>query len=81
MPMPGDVTVGPGFQSRTNSTKGYFKRNGELVAIPHSVPVSSALLNEKTAARGSLTSTNKTDFKDPNLKASLTAYHPNAPRR
>lgn len=81
MPMPGDVTYGPGFKSRTNSTKGYFKRNGELVAIPHPVPVSSALMNEKTAARGSLTSTNKSDFKDPNLKAALTPYHPNAPRR
>ena len=79
--MPGDVTIGPDFKSRTSSTMGYYKRNGELVAIPHKVPVSSALLNEKTAARGSMTSTSKTDFKDPNLKQTLTAYHPNAPRR
>lgn len=75
-----EATHGPNFSSRTNSTRGYYKRNGELVAIPHPVPISSAAMNERSAARGNITSTNKADFKDPNLKAALTPYHWNAPR-
>ena len=50
-----EATHGPGFKSRTGSSKGYYKRNGELIAITHPVPMSSALMTEKTAARGGLT--------------------------
>ena len=54
-----EPTMGPGFKSRTNSSMGYYKRNGELVAIPHPVPVSSAAMNERSAQRGVQLSTAK----------------------
>jgi hypothetical protein len=75
-----EATHGPTFRSRTNSSKGYYKRNGELIAIPHPVPMSSAEMTARSAARGTLTSTNKDSYRDPNLKAALVPYHPNAPR-
>ena len=50
-----EATHGPTFRSRTNSSKGYYKRNGELIAIPHPVPMSSAEMTARSAARGTLT--------------------------
>merc|ERR1712054_554681 len=55
-------------------------RNGEIMAVPHAVPEASWAQNEKTAAHGITLSTMKDSFKDPNLKAALTPYHPNAQR-
>ena len=75
-----EATHGPNFKSRTGSSRGYYKRNGELIAVPHPVPMSSAEMTARSAARGSLTSTNKDSYRDPNLKAALVPYHPNAPR-
>ena len=75
-----EATHGPNFKSRTGSSRGYYKRNGELIAVPHPVPMSSAEMTARSAARGALTSTNKDSYRDPNLKAALTAYHPNAIR-
>ena len=49
-----EATHGPNFRSRTNSSKGYYKRNGELIAIPHPVPMSSAELTARSAARGNI---------------------------
>mmetsp|Transcript_8414 Transcript_8414/g.18763 ORF Transcript_8414/g.18763 Transcript_8414/m.18763 type:complete len:148 (-) Transcript_8414:154-597(-) len=66
--------------SRTGSSRGVYKRNGEIMAIPHAGIEASWALNEKTAARGQTQSTMKDSFKDPNLKQALTAYHPNAQR-
>ena len=50
-----EATHGPTFRSRTNSSKGYYKRNGELIAIAHPVPMSSAEMTARSAARGTLT--------------------------
>ena len=47
-----EATIGPNFRSRTNSSKGYYKRNGELIAIAHPVPMSSSAMNERSASRG-----------------------------
>lgn len=38
--------------SRTGSSRGVYKRNGEIMAIPHAGIEASWALNEKTAARG-----------------------------
>ena len=66
-----EATHGPNFKSRTGSSRGYYKRNGELIAVPHPVPMSSAEMTARSAARGALTSTNKDSYRDPNLKAAL----------
>jgi len=68
------------YQSRTGSSKGVYKRNGEIMAVPHPAAEASWAQNEKTAARGVTLSTTKDSFKDPNVKAALTPYHPNAQR-
>ena len=74
------MSTGKEFQSRTGSTRGVYKRNGEIMALPHPVKKSEAELNAASAARTALTSTAKDSFKDPNMKAALTPYHPNAIR-
>ena len=67
-------------KSRTGSSRGVYKRNGEIMAVPHAGVEASWAANEKTAARGVTLSTMKDSFKDPNLKAALTPYHPSAQR-
>ena len=66
-----------GFVSRTGSSRGVSKQNGEIIAKPH--PVMKKSYAGEHTSRG-LSSTMKTSFKDPNLKAALTPYHPNAQR-
>ena len=65
--------------SRTGSSRGVYRQNGELIAVPHRVMKKSYAAN---AAAGNLTapSTMKDSYKDPNVKAALTKYHPNAIR-
>lgn len=67
------------FVSRTGSSRGVMRQNGELIAVPHKVMKKSYAGN---AAAGTLTqpSTMKASYKDPNVKAALTKYHPNAIR-
>mmetsp|Transcript_551 Transcript_551/g.1122 ORF Transcript_551/g.1122 Transcript_551/m.1122 type:complete len:161 (+) Transcript_551:25-507(+) len=75
-----EPTIGPNFKSRTNSSRGYYKRNGELIAIAHPKPGPSNHASMNEGSGGILQSTMKESFRDPNLKATLTPYHPNAPR-
>ncbi len=64
--------------SRTGSTLGVYRRNGELIAIPHK---STNAAEWKTATDATTRqSTMAASFRDPNLKTQLTPYHPNAPR-
>jgi len=65
------------FMSRTGSSRGVTKQNGEIIAKPHPVMKKSYAGN---AAKESGNSTSKESFKDPGLKQALSAYHPNALR-
>jgi len=67
------------FNSRTGSSLGVSKQNGEIVARPHPTMKKSYAGNELSGQATTL-STAKDSFKDPNRKAALTAYHPNAIR-
>ena len=69
-----------GYQSRTGSSRGYYKQNGELIAVPHPVMKKSYAGNADAAGSRNLTSTMKTSYGDPNKKAELTPYHWNAIR-
>ncbi|KOO33937.1 hypothetical protein Ctob_010753 [Chrysochromulina tobinii] len=70
-------TEGSGFKSRTNSSKGVYKRNGETMAICHkTIPKSYGGPTNSKAN----TSTMGESFKDPNMKQALTPYHPLAIR-
>ena len=66
-----------GFVSKTGSSRGMYKRNGEWIAIAHEVPTKS--YNQPQGGKGN-ESTMKATHKDPNVKAALSKYHPNAPR-
>jgi len=70
--------MGDAFISRTGSSKGVSKQNGEIIAKAHPTMKKSYAGND--SERGKLNSTTKSDFKNPNLKASLTPYDPNALR-
>ena len=65
--------------SGTGSSRGVYRQNGELIAVPHRVMKKSYAAN---AAAGNLTAPSpmKDSYKDPNVKAALTKYHPNAIR-
>ena len=67
------------FMSRTGSSRGVSKQNGEIIAVPHPVMKKSYASN---AAGGSevATSTMRGSFTDPRRKAPLMKYHPNALR-
>jgi len=65
------------YYSRTNSSKGVYKRNGETMAICH--PVLPKSYGGPTNSKAN-TSTTKDSFKDPNMKQALTPYHPHAIR-
>lgn len=67
------------FMSRTGSSRGVTKQNGEIIAVPHPVMKKSYADN---AAGGSevATSTMRGSFTDPRRKAPLMKYHPNALR-
>ena len=69
-----------GYVSRTGSSRGYFKQNGEIIAYPHPVMKKSYAGNADAAGKKDINSTMKASFKDPNVKAALTPYHPNAIR-
>ena len=66
-----------GFLSRTGSSRGYYKQNGELIAKPHPVMKKSYSSN---GSANLMTSTQKLSYKDPNMKQALTKYHPDAIR-
>ena len=68
---------GDDFRSRTGSSKGVYKRNGEIMAIPHYDNDIGRMENTNRAVPNS---TSKESFKDPNQKMQLTPYHPNAQR-
>ena len=68
-----------GYASRTGSSRGIYRQNGEIIAIPHPVMKKSYAGNAEAAAFD-CKSTMKESFKDPNVKAALTKYHPNALR-
>jgi len=70
--------MGDTFVSRTGSSRGVSKQNGEIIAKPHPTMKKSYAGND--SERGKLNSTTKADYKDPNLKATLTPYDPNALR-
>lgn len=65
------------FQSRTGSSRGVYKQNGELIAQPHDTMKKSY---NDASSKGNNKSTTNESFKDPGLKATLTPYHPNAIR-
>jgi len=73
------ASSGSGFQTRTGSSRGVFKKNGETMAVVHPTMVKSYAANE---AAGNVTalSTMKASFKDPTEKQPLSKYHPNALR-
>ena len=62
--------------SRTGSSKRVYKRNGEILAVPWYTPNSSY---DKPASMR-INSTMRASFRDPNMKATLTPYDPNALR-
>ena len=66
---------GVGAMSRTGSSKGTYKRNGETLAIPHK-PAHIFQDASKSAAL----STAMASFKDPNQAQPMIAYEPNALR-
>jgi len=80
--MSGDISsfCKPSFMSNTGSSRGVYKRNGEVLAIPHPVPQGSWKLNEDMAMRQSAISTATDSYQDPLRKQKLVAYHPNAAR-
>ena len=67
------------FMSRTGSSRGVTKQNGEIIAVPHPTMKKSYADN---AAGGSevANSTMRGSFTDPRRKAPLMKYHPNALR-
>ena len=67
-----------GFVSRTGSSRGVTKQNGEIIATPH--PTMKKSYGGEVKDPNGLLSTSKMSFKDPNMKAALTPYHPNAIR-
>ena len=69
-----------GFKSRTGSSRGYFKQNGEIVAIAHPTSASASALAAERGVKARLNSTMKESYKNPNHKQALMAYHPNAIR-
>jgi len=69
-----------GFMSRTGSSTGVYKKNGEMIAQTHPVNKGSWKANEASASRMVGTSTTKDAFKNPHHKQTLTPYHPNAHR-
>jgi len=68
-----------GFVSRTGSSRGVSKQNGEIIAKPHPTMKKSYAGND-TQGKEAANSTMKDSFKDPNQKAALPPYHPNALR-
>ena len=66
------------FESRTGSSLGVQKKNGEIIATCHKVAKKS--YNDAQPRLSGLSSTMKESFKDPNQKAALTPYHPHAIR-
>ncbi|KOO25948.1 putative gelation factor [Chrysochromulina tobinii] len=62
-------------KSRTGSTKGSFKRNGEVLGYAHFTPPA-----RPAASREVMTSTAKASYKDPNEKQPIVKYDPNALR-
>jgi len=65
--------------SRTGSSRGVSKQNGEIIAQPHPTMKKSYAGNAEQG-KAPANSTMKESFKDPNQKQALTAYHPNAIR-
>ena len=65
------------FVSRTGSSRGVMKQNGEIIAVPHKTVKKSYNDN---SARADLKSTTKESFKDPNVKQQLSKYDHNALR-
>ena len=66
------------FMSRTGSTRGVFKQNGEIIGKPH--PTMKKSYADNSNAREVPTSTTNASFTDPRRKAPLVKYHPNALR-
>jgi len=64
------------FMSRTGSSKGVYKRNGEILAVTHNTQCKGYDAPKATSG----TSTAKASFQDPGMKAKLTQYDPNALR-
>mmetsp|Transcript_38717 Transcript_38717/g.102116 ORF Transcript_38717/g.102116 Transcript_38717/m.102116 type:complete len:94 (+) Transcript_38717:73-354(+) len=64
------------FVSKTNSSTGLIKQNGEVIAICHKTQKKSYHGKPPAVA----TSTMKASFKDPGEKLALEKYHPNALR-
>ena len=73
----GGSATAPGIsnKSRTGSTKGSFKRNGEVLGYAHFTPPA-----RPAASREVMTSTAKASYKDPNEKQPIVKYDPNALR-
>ena len=67
------------FMSRTGSSRGVLKQNGEIIAVAH--PVMKKSYASNTAGGSEVaTSTMRGSFTDPRRKAPLMKYHPNALR-
>jgi len=67
------------FMSRTGSSRGVTKQNGEIIATAH--PVMKKSYASNTAGGSEVaTSTMRGSFTDPRRKAPLMKYHPNALR-
>ena len=74
-------TVSPAMdKSRTGSTRGTYKLHGEIIALPFRSKKASWKTVEASANNVATQSTMMASYKDPNLKAQLTPYHPLAPR-
>lgn len=74
--MPAGSAPGVGELSRTGNSRGYYQSNGELLAKVHP----KGCVTHVSEPKRYLLSTARTSFKDPNAKAQLIPYHPNALR-